>query len=199
MDGDGASVFEGEAEAVRPGLVLACFGLSGFLYVGYELLWMRTFLLFFRDSIYLYVSCLAAVIAGVAVGSFTAGRLADRVRSRRMFLGWLFGASALLHTAFLLGVVRLHRPLCAAGVSLSGVGNGVYFLRAGTGFCCSGGNFSRGGPTARASRVRYGRRRRASLRRQHPRQYRGSASDAFLFVARPGAGWNHVAFSGSAG
>src|SRR5699024_10868232 len=69
-DGDGASVFEGEAEAVRPGLVLACFGLSGFLYVGYELLWMRTFLLFFRDSIYLYVSCLAAVIAGVAVGSF---------------------------------------------------------------------------------------------------------------------------------
>ena len=110
-DGDGASVFEGEAEAVRPGLVLACFGLSGFLYVGYELLWMRTFLLFFRDSIYLYVSCLAAVIAGVAVGSFAAGRLADRVRSRRMFLGWLFGASALLHTAFLLGVVRLHRPL----------------------------------------------------------------------------------------
>ena len=101
------------AEATPSGnslAVLLVFAVSGFLYIGYELLWMRYFQLFFRDSIYLYASCIAAVILGTALGGALVGRVADRF-SPSAFLGLLFIGSSLLHGAFMLLLTGVHRPV----------------------------------------------------------------------------------------
>lgn len=121
--------------------LLLCFAISGFLYIGYELVWIRVFLLFFRDSVYLYAASLGAVIAGVAAGSAVSGAVADRLSSRQNFLGALFAGAAVLQTAFLLGIVHLHRPLSMLSFRYPLLETLVIFLVLIPPFAVSGGSF----------------------------------------------------------
>ena len=86
-------------------------GISGFLYMGYELLWMRFFQLFFRDSIYMYATCTAVVIVGVALGGSLSGKLANRTTNPRLLLGILFAGAPVLHSLLFLLLSRFHKPI----------------------------------------------------------------------------------------
>ena len=70
--------------------ILLC--LSGFSALIYQTLWLRLLGLVFGVTVYAASTVLAAFMAGLALGSFVAGRLADRVRSP---IRW-FGAAELL-------------------------------------------------------------------------------------------------------
>ena len=94
MDGRGAPVFlplvvydsrmaPGEAKpasGVRLPPLLLLFFLSGFSALVYQVLWMRLLALVFGVTIHAASTVLAAFMAGLALGSAAAGRLADCVR-----------------------------------------------------------------------------------------------------------------------
>jgi len=61
-------------------MLLFLFFLSGFSALVYQVLWMRLLALVFGVTIHAASTVLAAFMAGLALGSATAGRLADRVR-----------------------------------------------------------------------------------------------------------------------
>lgn len=125
---------------VKTGLLLPVFALSGFLYIGYELTWMRYFQLFFRDSIYLYSSCIAAVILGTAMGGALAGRPADRF-SPRGVLGTLFAASSLLHAGIMVLFTQWHRPIVLLASRYPWLEAVFIFSAMIPPFLCMGGSF----------------------------------------------------------
>ncbi len=125
---------------VKTGPLLPVFALSGFLYIGYELSWMRYFQLFFRDSIYLYASCIAAVILGTAMGGALAGRLADRF-SPRGVLGALFAASSLLHGGIMALLTQWHRPIVLLASRSPHLEAVFIFFALIPPFMCMGGSF----------------------------------------------------------
>ena len=61
-------------------MLLFFFFLSGFSALVYQVLWMRLLALVFGVTIHAASTVLAAFMAGLALGSAVAGRLADRVR-----------------------------------------------------------------------------------------------------------------------
>ncbi len=68
------------ASGVRLPPLLLLFFLSGFSALVYQVLWMRLLALVFGVTIHAASTVLAAFMAGLALGSTAAGRLADRVR-----------------------------------------------------------------------------------------------------------------------
>lgn len=124
----------------KNGLLLTIFAVSGFLYIGYELLWMRYFQLFFRDSIYLYASCIAAVILGTAAGGALIGRAADRF-SPPCFLASLFALSSLLHGGAMMLLAQLHRPIVLLASQYPYLEAIFIFLALLPPFLCMGGSF----------------------------------------------------------
>ena len=95
----------------------ALFYASGFAALVYQVLWVRLLGLVFGVTLYAASTVLAAFMAGLALGSFLAGRFADRVRHP---LRWLAGAeviiglSALATPAALSWLTGLYRELHAA-------------------------------------------------------------------------------------
>ena len=85
--------------------------LSGISALVYQVLWLRLLSLTFGVTIYAASTVLAAFMAGLAVGSFGAGRLADRTRHPLR----LFGIVEIL-----IGLIALVTPAALAGV------HGVY-------------------------------------------------------------------------
>jgi MFS family permease len=73
------------------------FFLSGFSALVYQVLWMRLLALVFDVTIHAASTVLAAFMAGLALGSAAAGRLADRVRRPLVALPRLKPASPPLH------------------------------------------------------------------------------------------------------
>ena len=61
-------------------MLLFFFFLSGFSALVYQVLWMRLLALVFGVTIHAASTVLAAFMAGLALGSAAAGRVADRVR-----------------------------------------------------------------------------------------------------------------------
>ncbi len=91
-------------------LVLAAlFLLSGISALIYQVLWMRMLSLVFGVTVYAASTVLACFMGGLALGSFGAGRVADRVRRP---LVW-FGAAELL-----IAVTALASPLLLNAVAL---------------------------------------------------------------------------------
>src|SRR3954470_17666966 len=62
-------------------LLLVLFFLSGISGLIYQVLWLRVLSLVFGVTVFAVSTVLASFMAGLAVGSFGAGKLADRLRS----------------------------------------------------------------------------------------------------------------------
>jgi spermidine synthase len=75
---------DGKAELVYPPVVrrvvVACFALSGLAALANEVVWSRMLLLLQGTAIYAFSSMLAAMLAGLGVGSWLGGRLFNRGR-----------------------------------------------------------------------------------------------------------------------
>lgn len=89
-------------------LVFLLFFLSGMTSLVYQVVWVRKFGLVFGVTTYAVSTVLAAFFAGLAVGSFLAGRLIDRTRLHPLLVYGLMegcvGVYALLLPLFLQGV-----------------------------------------------------------------------------------------------
>jgi spermidine synthase len=86
------------ARALVPALAGLLF-LSGVSAIVYQVLWLRVLSLTFGVTVYAASTVLAAFMAGLALGSFAAGRVADRARHPLRVFGAveiLIGACALL-------------------------------------------------------------------------------------------------------
>ena len=59
-------------------LILAAFGVSGFVSLGYEVIWARLLVFFVGNSTYAFSAMLSTFLLGLALGSFVAGKLVDR-------------------------------------------------------------------------------------------------------------------------
>jgi spermidine synthase len=80
-------------------IIYFCFFLSGAAGLMYEIIWARFFSLTYGSTTYSITTVLSAFMAGLAVGSLLFGRIADRIKRRLMFYGWielLIGLYALL-------------------------------------------------------------------------------------------------------
>lgn len=69
-------------------IALATYFLSGFVALGYEVLWMRVFIPFLHSSTYSFSTMLAAFLTGLAVGSWLFSRFVDRWKSLLHALSW---------------------------------------------------------------------------------------------------------------
>lgn len=94
--------------------VLLCFFLSGTVALLYQIVWMRHFSTIFGTSELAIVTVLVAYMGGLALGSWTASRLIDRVEHPVLTYAILeagIAVSALLVPLFLSVIGRLHQYL----------------------------------------------------------------------------------------
>jgi spermidine synthase len=87
-------------QSVNAWLLAVCgiFFLSGASALTYQLLWMRVLGLIFGVTVYAASTVWASFMAGLAVGSVIAGRLADRAKRPLLWFGGVEGAIALTGT-----------------------------------------------------------------------------------------------------
>jgi spermidine synthase len=107
-------VAHGGARDADATVVLLVFAVSGFVSLALEVIWFRVLILFLRPTVYGYSMMLAAVLGGIAIGSYAAALLLRRLpgRSWMMTLGWLesaIGISSLLSFAVLPWIPALVR------------------------------------------------------------------------------------------
>ncbi|HTY21815.1 MAG TPA: fused MFS/spermidine synthase [Desulfomonilaceae bacterium] len=69
--------------------VLIAFSISGFTALAYEVLWTRQLILFLATSIYAFSGMLAIFLTGIALGSLSMNKMADRLASPLAFFGIL--------------------------------------------------------------------------------------------------------------
>src|SRR5438128_1446626 len=88
--------------------LLALFFLSGASALVYESLWVRLLALVFGVTVWAVSTVLACFMAGLTLGSFAAGRWADRVQRPLLWFGLAEGAvgASALATPLLLGAVE---------------------------------------------------------------------------------------------
>lgn len=92
-----------------------CFLLSGLCALVYEVLWVRAFTLITGRTVFSVSTVVAAFMAGLALGGFLVGRLADRLRSGRSLLR-LYGLLEIvvgLYAVFLPRMISGCEPLFA--------------------------------------------------------------------------------------
>jgi spermidine synthase len=80
-----------------PGLFLACFGVSGFVAIGYEIIWSKVFGIVMEGTLYGFAAVLAGFLLGIGLGSAAIGARVDRIRQPAR-------AFALLHLAIAVAV-----------------------------------------------------------------------------------------------
>ena len=87
---------------------LACFLLSGFAALVYEIIWVRILGQIFGNTTFAIATVLAAFMAGLALGSYSFGRLAGRLQNGLLAYGILEGLIGLYGLLILplFGVVR---------------------------------------------------------------------------------------------
>ncbi|HWP43503.1 MAG TPA: fused MFS/spermidine synthase, partial [Blastocatellia bacterium] len=61
-------------------IVLVCFALSGFIALGYEVIWSRVLALIIGSSVYAFSIMLTTFLVGLALGASLASRIVDRIR-----------------------------------------------------------------------------------------------------------------------
>jgi spermidine synthase len=97
---------------------------SGFSAVVYQVIWVRLLGLIFGITVYAASAVLAAFMGGLALGSYLAGRLSDRVQSP---LHWfaaaetLIGCSALATPTLLTWMTPIYRQISASHADAPGV------------------------------------------------------------------------------
>src|SRR5919205_228455 len=95
-------------------LLFFCSGISGLIY---QVLWLRILSLVFGVTIFAVSTVLASFMAGLAVGSFAAGKLADRLRNPLAAYGIaevLIGLTALVTPELILGLQGIYQALYGA-------------------------------------------------------------------------------------
>ena len=111
-----------KASEARSALLLACFALSGFVAIGYEILWSKVFGIVMEGTLYGFSAVLAGFLLGIALGSALIAPRIDRIREpARGF--------ALLHLAIAISVAAgMHAVpfLPYAFERLGGGGGGVH-------------------------------------------------------------------------
>jgi spermidine synthase len=80
-----------------PRLYLVCFGVSGFVAIGYEIIWSKIFGIVMEGSLYGFASVLTGFLLGIGLGSAVIGARVDRIRQPAR-------AFALLHLAIAVAV-----------------------------------------------------------------------------------------------
>ncbi len=68
-------------------IIVACFAISGFVSMSYEMVWLRYLVLFFNDTIYLYTGIITAFIFGIGIGSLVCGYMEHRIKQPIALLG----------------------------------------------------------------------------------------------------------------
>jgi spermidine synthase len=104
-------------------VVLAVFTLSGFVSLALEVVWFRILTLFLRPTVYGYSMMLAAVLGGIAAGSYLAGPLLRRRPDRDWMLGlaWLEGGIAVLSILSFAALPYLPTVVASIGPAVAAV------------------------------------------------------------------------------
>ncbi len=92
-------------------LMFFCSGISGLIY---QVLWLRILSLVFGVTVFAISTVLASFMAGLAIGSFGAGKFADRLRNPLAAYGVaevLIGLTALVTPEAILGLQGVYRAL----------------------------------------------------------------------------------------
>jgi spermidine synthase len=103
-------------------ILATLFLLSGISALIYQVLWMRMLSLVFGVTVYAASTVLACFMGGLALGSFGAGRIADRVRRPLAWFGvaeLLIAATALASPLLLEAVATVYVPLAADASTLT--------------------------------------------------------------------------------
>ena len=113
--------------------MLVVIAFAGFVTLGLEVLWTRILMLSVGTTTYSFVTMLSAFLIGIALGSFLARAVMERIREPRRMFGWvqLGIAATILATLPLLGTGLLQLWLQGRGESwltLIGKGFATSFL-----------------------------------------------------------------------
>src|SRR5262245_48396757 len=85
----------GAAREARGRLVfLLFFGVSGFVAIGYEILWSKVFGIVMEGTLYGFAAVLSAFLFGIALGSLVAAPFVDRIRDLPRAFGLLHAGTA---------------------------------------------------------------------------------------------------------
>jgi len=106
---------------------LAFFALSGFVAIGYEIVWSKVFGIVMEGTVYGFSAVLSAYLAGIALGSATVAPFVDRLRDLPRAFGLLHAGAGVAVTVGLLAVPWLpwaHGRLADA----AGGGDAVHLL-----------------------------------------------------------------------
>ena len=107
-------------------LTIACFGVSGFVSMAYEVIWPRYSLFFFRDTSYLYTGIITIFILGIGVGSLVCRLIINRIRSTIALFGFLQVGIGLSTILAIYLPIPWYQTICEAGEMSSG--NVLLFL-----------------------------------------------------------------------
>jgi spermidine synthase len=91
-------------------VVLVAFAVSGFTALAYEVIWTRQLILFLETSIYAFSGMLAIFLAGIALGSVSMNKVADRLSRPLAFFGALELAVGILSVLNLFLFLPLDGP-----------------------------------------------------------------------------------------
>jgi spermidine synthase len=121
-----------DALDVRRLVVLVVFAVSGFVSLALEVVWFRVLTLFLRPTVYGYAMMLAAVLGGIAIGSYAA---APWLRRRPhgewlLTLAWLEGGIAIAAVGSLLVLPHLPWIVDLAGPAVATVTGGYLSYQA---------------------------------------------------------------------
>ena len=70
-------------------LTMVCFGVSGFVSMAYEVMWLRYSLFSFRDTIHLYTGIITIFILGIGMGSLACRWILNRASAPVALFGFL--------------------------------------------------------------------------------------------------------------
>lgn len=83
-------------------IFLFCFGVSGFVAIGYEIVWSKVFGIVMEGTLYGFASVLSAVLLGIALGSAAVAGRVDRIADPPRAFAWVhlaIGAAVVLGMA----------------------------------------------------------------------------------------------------
>ncbi|MEE2663733.1 MAG: fused MFS/spermidine synthase [Myxococcota bacterium] len=104
-------------------LITLGFGVSGFIALGYEVLWTRALEQFTHNSTYAYTAMLGTFLVGIASGSAVASRWADRSRRPDVVFGRIQIGIAVSVLISLLFYMRLLHWMPAIAGGIGGLGS----------------------------------------------------------------------------
>jgi spermidine synthase len=90
----GAPAAPAPAERARRAAFLAFFGASGFVAIGYEIVWSKVFGIVMEGTLYGFAAVLAGFLLGIAIGSYAISSRVDRIRDLPRCFGLLHAGTA---------------------------------------------------------------------------------------------------------